>query len=144
MLVQGPTSILISNYHHLTTKYYNFLSPFFNIFQRKINVFEDFNHHQMVVFWPPFSAISNSQFKKSSFLSIKARSSPICSIGGDLILIYQSNSNAPLKLGNKLLLGRSKYCSRPRIACDQGRTVHRGTTHWGHCLKAWAKLSPKF
>ena len=25
---------------------------------RKINIFEDFNHHQMVVFWPPFSAIS--------------------------------------------------------------------------------------
>ena len=58
MLVQGPTSILISNYHHLT-KTYNFLSPFFNIFQRKINIFEDFNHHEMVVFWPPFSAISS-------------------------------------------------------------------------------------
>ena len=62
MLVQGPTSILISNYHYLIKKYYNFLSPFFNIFQRKINTFEDFNHHQMVVFWPPFSAISTYQY----------------------------------------------------------------------------------
>ena len=60
MLVQGPTSILISNYHLLTKKkYYNFLSPFFNIFQRKINIFEDFNHHQMVVFCPLFYAISS-------------------------------------------------------------------------------------
>ena len=40
-------------------KYYNFLSPFFNILQRKINIFENFDHHQMVVFWPPFSAISS-------------------------------------------------------------------------------------
>ena len=31
-------------------KYYNFLSPFFNILQRKINIFENFDHHQMVVF----------------------------------------------------------------------------------------------
>ena len=56
MLVQGSTSNLISNYHHLTKNIITFFHQCFYIFQRKINIFEDFNHHQMVSFdhhFPP-------------------------------------------------------------------------------------------
>ena len=68
MLVQGPISILISNFHHLTKEYYNFLSPFLTFFKEKstflriliITKWSSFDHH-----FPPSLFIS----KHSNFLS---------------------------------------------------------------------------
>ena len=64
-------------------KFYNFLSPFFNIFLSKSNIFDDFDHHQMVVFWPPFSAISSNMWKTNFALGgIRThRGSNVVSIG---------------------------------------------------------------